>query len=80
MTMKETLINNFLVKEALKEGRKALESFNPEAEKRFNAYYAAIDKYIISAKEEEELEALYTKLFCYGKDEELMEAIIIAFQ
>lgn len=80
MTVKEEKINKYLIEEAMKEGKKALADFNPEAERRFNAYYAAIDKYLLSEKEEEELEVLYDKFSFYKKDEILMEAIVIAFQ
>ena len=63
MTAKEERKNTMLVKEAIRTGKIAIKNGDSIMERRFNALYRAIDKYLLSAEEENELETLYNVLW-----------------
>lgn len=70
MTNFEIRKNKKLVKEAIRTGKIAIKNGNSIMERRFNALYRAIDKYLLSKEEEKELETLYNSLWddSYDKD------------
>ena len=63
MTAKEERKNTMLVKEAIRTGKIAMKNGDSIMERRFNALYRAIDKYLLSEEEENELETLYNVLW-----------------
>lgn len=63
MTVKEEMKNTMLVKEAIRTGKIAMKNGDSIMERRFNALYRAIDKYLLSEEEENELETLYNVLW-----------------
>lgn len=63
MTVKEEMKNTMLVKEAIRTGKIAIKNGDSIMERRFNALYRAIDKYLLSEEEENELETLYNVLW-----------------
>lgn len=63
MTVKEEMKNTMLVKEAIRTGKIAMKNGDSIMERRFNALYRAIDKYLLSEEEEDELETLYNVLW-----------------
>lgn len=63
MTVKEEMKNTMLVKEAIRTGKIAIKNGDSIMERRFNALYRAIDKYLLSEEEEDELETLYNVLW-----------------
>lgn len=63
MTIREEMKNKKLIKEAIRAGQIAIKNSDLTMERRFNALYRAIDKYILSEDEENELEALYNSLW-----------------
>lgn len=72
MTKAETIKNTMLVKEAIRTGKIAIKNSDLTMERRFNALYRAIDKYLLSEKEEDELEALYNSLWDDSYDEDII--------
>lgn len=63
MTNFEIRKNKKLVKEAIRTGKIAIKNGDSIMERRFNALYRAIDKYLLSEEEENELETLYNVLW-----------------
>lgn len=63
MTNFEIRKNKKLVKEAIRTGKIAMKNGDSIMERRFNALYRAIDKYLLSEDEEKELETLYNSLW-----------------
>ena len=63
MTVKEEMKNTMLVKEAIRTGKIAIKNGDSIMERRFNALYRAVDKYLLSEDEEKELETLYNSLW-----------------
>lgn len=70
MTNFEIRKNKKLVKEAIRTGKIAMKNGDSIMERRFNALYRAIDKYLLSEEEEKELETLYNSLWDDSYDEE----------
>ena len=63
MTNFEIRKNKKLVKEAIRTGKIAIKNGDSIMERRFNALYRAVDKYLLSEDEEKELETLYNSLW-----------------
>lgn len=78
MTMQEEIKNTMLVKEAIRTGQIAIKNSDLTMERRFNALYRAIDKYLLSKEEEKELEALYNSLWDTIYDEDVIALATIS--
>ena len=72
MTNFEIRKNKKLVKEAIRTGKIAIKNGDSIMERRFNALYRAIDKYLLSKEEENELETLYNSLWDDSYDEDVI--------
>lgn len=77
MTNLELNKNKKLVKEAIRTGKIAMKNGDLIMERRFNALYRVIDKYLLSKEEENELEALYNSLWDDSYDEDFIALAII---
>lgn len=72
MTNFEIRKNKKLVKEAIRTGKNAMKNGDLIMERRFNALYRAVDKYLLSEEEEKELEILYNSLWDDSYDEDVI--------
>lgn len=78
MTMQEERKNTMLVKEAIRTGKIAMKNGDLMMERRFNALYRAIDKYLLSEEKEKELETLYNSLWDDSYDEDIIALATIS--
>lgn len=78
MTVKEEMKNTMLVKEAIRTGKIAIKNGDSIMERRFNALYRAIDKYLLSEEEEDELETLYNVLWDDSYDVDIVALATIS--
>ena len=79
MTVKEEMKNTMLVKEAIRTGKIAIKNGDSIMERRFNALYRAIDKYLLSEEEENELETLYNVLWDDSYDVDVVALATISY-
>lgn len=78
MTNFEIRKNKKLVKEAIRTGKIAMKNGDLMMERRFNALYRAIDKYLLSEEKEKELETLYNSLWDDSYDEDIIALATIS--
>lgn len=78
MTVREETKNKKLVKDAIRTGQIAMKNGDLIMERRFNALYRAIDKYLLSEEDENELETLYNSLWDDSYDEDIIALATIS--